>query len=54
MMLLEAQYMKYGSMILMTLATLVVNMRHLRTRCDTYNTRDDDTCDTIEVNKIEV
>jgi hypothetical protein len=46
--------MKYGSMMFVTLATLVVNMRHLRTRCETYNTCNDNTCDTIGVNNFDV
>jgi hypothetical protein len=46
--------MQYGNMVFVTLATLVVKMRHLRTRCDTYNTRNDDTCDTIIVSNFEV
>jgi hypothetical protein len=44
MMLLEARHMQYSSMMFVTLATLVVKMQHLRTRCDTYNTCNDDTC----------
>jgi hypothetical protein len=36
------------------LATLVVNMRHLWKICDTYNTGNDDTCDTVEVSNFEV
>jgi hypothetical protein len=38
----------------LTFVTLVVNMRHLRTRCDTYNTCNDDTGDTIEVGNFDV
>jgi hypothetical protein len=41
-------------MMFVTLTTLVVKMRHLRTRCDTYNTGNDDTCDTIKVSNFEV
>jgi hypothetical protein len=37
-----------------TLVTLVVKMRHLRTRCDTYKTCNDDTRDTIEVSNFDV
>jgi hypothetical protein len=51
MMLLEAQHRQDGSMMF---ATLVVKMRHLRTRCDTYNTCNDNTCDTIEVSNFDV
>jgi hypothetical protein len=46
--------MQDGSMVVVTLATLVVKMRHLWTICDTYNTCNDDTCDTIEVSNFEV
>ena len=53
-MSLEEQHMQYGSMMFLTLATLIVKMQHLWTRCDTYNTRNDDTCDTIEVSNFEV
>jgi hypothetical protein len=54
MMSLEARHRQDGSMMFVTLATLVVKMQHLRTRCDTYNTCNDDTCDTIEVSNFEV
>jgi hypothetical protein len=37
-----------------TLVTLVVKIRHLRTLCDTYNTCNDETCDTIEVSNFDV
>ena len=46
--------MKYGSMMFATLATIVVKMQHLQTRCDTYKTCNDDTCDTIEVSNFDV
>jgi hypothetical protein len=49
MMLLEARHRQDGSMMFATLATLVFNMRHLQMRCDTYNTCNDDTCNTIGV-----
>jgi hypothetical protein len=54
MMLLEARHRQDGSMMFATLATLVVKMRHLRTRCDTYNTCNGNTCDTIEVSNFDV
>jgi hypothetical protein len=54
MMLLEERHRQYGSMIFATLVILVVNMQHLRTICDTYNTCNDDTCDTIEVSNFDV
>jgi hypothetical protein len=54
MMSLEAQHRQYGSMMFVTLATLVVKMQHLQTRCDTYNTYNGDTCDTIEVINFDV
>jgi hypothetical protein len=50
-MSLEARHRKDGSMMFVT---LMVNMRHLWTRCDTYNTCNDDTCDTIEVIDFDV
>jgi hypothetical protein len=46
--------MQDGSIMFLTLATLIVKMRHLWTRCDTYNTCNDDTCDTIKVSNFEV
>ena len=50
-MLLEEKNRQDGSMIFVT---LVVNMQHLQTRRDTYNTCNYDTCDTIEVSNFEV
>ena len=50
-MLLEVGHRKDGSMMF---ATLVVKMRHLQTKCDTYNTCNDDTCDIIEVGNFDV
>jgi hypothetical protein len=61
MISLEAQHKQDGSMMFFDTcntcgqdATLADKMRHLRTRCDTYNTCNDDTCDTIEVSNFEV
>jgi hypothetical protein len=54
MMKLEERHMQDDSMMFVTLATLVVNMRHLWTICDTYNTCNDDTCNTIKVINFDV